>query len=265
MENDIRATLILSTYNSPQVLALCLESIRRQKRLPDEVIVGDDGSTDETRQLIESFQQDFPVPLIHVWQKDEGFQLAKIRNKCIAQAKHEYIIQIDGDIILHPMFVSDHLEFAKPNHFLKGTRLSIGERLTAQFRESGRYFIPTVFSCGISRRPNAVRCMTAARYLAPRRKKSVSLGANMSYWRDDAIAINGYDEAFIGWGGEDYDFALRLLNAGKQRLSLKFAALCYHLWHREADMSNVEENTERYRRQHKEQMVKCTKGIDQYL
>ena len=94
----IRTSLILSTYNNPQVLALCLESIRQQKHLPDEVIVGDDGSTDETRRLLDSLRTDFPVPLIHVWQEDDGFRLAKIRNKCIACARYEYIIQIDGDI-----------------------------------------------------------------------------------------------------------------------------------------------------------------------
>ena len=62
----IRTSRILSTYNNSQVLALCLESIRQQKHLPDEVIVGDDGSTDETRRLLDSLRTDFPVPLIHV-------------------------------------------------------------------------------------------------------------------------------------------------------------------------------------------------------
>lgn len=261
----IRTSLILSTYNNSQVLALCLESIRQQKHLPDEVIVGDDGSTDETRRLLDSLRTDFPVPLIHVWQEDDGFRLAKIRNKCIACARYEYIIQIDGDIILHPLFVHDHLAFAAPGHYLKGTRLTLGKGLTAEFRNTGRYFIPTPFSRGIGRRPNAIRCMAAARYLAPRRKKSVSLGANMSYLRSDAIAINGYDEAFSGWGGEDDDFAARLLNAGCSRLSLKFAALCYHLWHREADMSNAKKNAERYRLHRNELTVRCTKGIEQYL
>ena len=45
MEN-IKTSLIVSTYNRPDALFLCLESIKRQKLLPDEVIVGDDGSTD---------------------------------------------------------------------------------------------------------------------------------------------------------------------------------------------------------------------------
>ena len=65
-----KATLILSTYNRPDALALCLESIIRQSVLPREVIIGDDGSTEKTRQIIENYQNTFPVPLLHVWQED---------------------------------------------------------------------------------------------------------------------------------------------------------------------------------------------------
>ena len=76
----MKTSLIISTYNRPDALALCLESVRRQRLLPDEVIVGDDGSGEETREVIERFRQDFPVPLTHVWQEDEGFRLAMCRN-----------------------------------------------------------------------------------------------------------------------------------------------------------------------------------------
>ena len=118
----MKTSLIISTYNRPDALALCLESVKRQTLLPDEVIVGDDGSRDETKQLIERFQKDFPVPLIHVWQEDDGFRLAMCRNKCIAKAKHEYIIQVDGDVILHTRFVGDHVASAQRGCYIKGGR-----------------------------------------------------------------------------------------------------------------------------------------------
>ena len=80
----VKISLIISTYNRPSALRLCLASVKRQSRLPDEVIIGDDGSGDETAALIREFQKDFPVPLLHVWQEDKGFRVGKIRNKCIA-------------------------------------------------------------------------------------------------------------------------------------------------------------------------------------
>ena len=73
--HDMKISLIISTYNSPKYLALALNSVLMQTRMPDEVIVADDGSGEETRMLIAKFQKQFKVPLIHVWQPDEGFRV----------------------------------------------------------------------------------------------------------------------------------------------------------------------------------------------
>ena len=108
-----KCSLVTPTYNWPEALELLLLSITKQKVLPNEVIVADDGSKEETRLLIERFQKSFPVPLIHVWHEDDGNQKPKIMNKAIAQAKYEYIVEIDGDIIMHPDFVKDHLTHAQ--------------------------------------------------------------------------------------------------------------------------------------------------------
>ena len=101
-------SLVTPTYNWPNALELLLLSIKQQTVLPNEVIIADDGSRPETTELIKKFQEDFPVPLFHVWHEDHGNQKPKIMNKAIAQAKFEYIIEIDGDIIMHPNFVEDH-------------------------------------------------------------------------------------------------------------------------------------------------------------
>ena len=103
----VTASLLITTYNRPDAIELCLQSILRQSVLPLEVVVCDDGSTGETKELIEEYQKKFTVPLIHVWQPDEGFKLAQIRNKGIAKARGNYIIQADGDLILHRHFIKD--------------------------------------------------------------------------------------------------------------------------------------------------------------
>src|ERR1700761_2184882 len=133
----IKTSLNISTYNWPQALNLCLLSVKAQKVLPDEVIIADDGSTDETKTLIEIFQKDFSVPIKHVWQPDEGFQLAKIRNKGIAASSYEYIIQVDGDLILHPHFIADHIAFSKKNTFVSGSRVLLDKAYSAKLIESG--------------------------------------------------------------------------------------------------------------------------------
>ena len=262
-----RVSLIVSTYNRPDALNLCLQSIAKQAVLPDEVVVGDDGSGEETRRLIESFQQQFPVPIIHVWQEDKGFRLAKCRNKAVAACNCEYIIEIDGDLILHPRFVADHLAFAEEGCFLKGGRVNLTERRTNDCCRSG--VLPTfhLFSRGLRRRPNALHSLLLGRFLSTRYKKNdvTGLGCNMSFWKEDYIRINGYDEFYEGWGGEDCDFAFRMSSSGIRRKYLKFSGIVYHLWHKDLYMQNRSKNFDYLSEQKRQHAIVCPNGVDKYL
>lgn len=262
------SSLIISTYNRPDALAVCLESVRRLAIYPDEVIVGDDGSTSDTREVVEKFQKDFPVPLKYIWQPDEGFRLAMIRNKCIAAASGEYIIQIDGDIFLHEMFVADHLRNARKDCFLKGGRVQLDDQRSKQICAAGQVPYIHFLSSGIeAKRPNAIRMSNLAAYLAPRYRKNRDnvLGCNMSFWKKDLLKVNGYDENFSGWGGEDLDISFRLRNAGIGKRYLKFCALAYHLWHREAPMDRSAANHDLARTHRADGVVKASEGVSKYL
>ena len=125
-------SLIISTYNWPQALQLCLESVRQQKVMPQEVFIADDGSGEETRTLIQQFQKNFPVPLHHVWHPDNGFQRAKILNRTIAQTNNHYVVQIDGDVIVHPRFVEDHLSLATEGRFLAGGGINLSQEISKE-------------------------------------------------------------------------------------------------------------------------------------
>jgi len=90
-------TLLISTYNWVEALRVCVSSVFFQTRLPDEIVIADDGSKEETRKAIEELKRKSPVPLIHVWHEDKGFRKSMILNKAIAKASGEYIIEVDGD------------------------------------------------------------------------------------------------------------------------------------------------------------------------
>ncbi|MDU1889830.1 MAG: glycosyltransferase family 2 protein [Dysgonomonas sp.] len=262
-----KVSLIVSTYNRPEALNLCLQSIIRQKVLPNEVIIGDDGSGEETKKLIRSYQKIFPVPLIHIWQEDKGFRLAMSRNKSVAASRYEYIIETDGDLILHPKFVADHLSLALKGHFLKGGRVNLTPKLTDQCCKDGKLPPLHIAAPGMMRRTNSFHCMALGRYFAPRYKKNgiLGLGCNMSFWREDYIRINGYDEFYEGWGGEDYDFAARMVNSGVRRLYLKFCGIVFHLWHNDLHMENKLKNFSYYDQKVAEKAIRCENGIDKYL
>ena len=263
-------SLIISTYNWPGALNLCLKSVLRQTVLPNEVIIADDGSREDTRQLIETFQQQTEVTLVHIWQPDEGFQLSKIRNRAIAAAKGEYIIQVDGDLILHREFVSDHLHLAKSRHFITGSRLLLSEPITHKLIAAGDIEISSGIAMKSRNIFNGFRIGFIRRFLANKYKvrgsnKYYVKGCNMSFWRKDLLLVNGYNELYKGWGREDSDIAIRLMNAGVKKNFIKMGAIAYHLYHHEASRSRKDINTEMMLDTIKGKVKHCEKGIAQYL
>ena len=126
----MKLTLIISTYNWPESLLLVMESINCQTILPDEVIIADDGSTKETKVLINSFNINSNIKAIYSWQEDVGFRAARSRNKAIFQSSGDYIVLIDGDTILHTKFIEDHIANSEPGYFVQGSRSLLTEKQT---------------------------------------------------------------------------------------------------------------------------------------
>lgn len=260
-----KTSLIIATYNNPKALELVLLSVLNLRVLPNEVIIADDGSTNQTKELIESFRNKLPIPLMHVWHEDKGFRLAAIRNLAIAKANFEYIIQIDGDIIMHKNFVKDHVQFAAKNQFLFGSRVNITESFLEKLHQTKQTKFH-FFSKGISKRFRSIYFPFATKFVKQNHVVSSKLrGCNMSFWRNDIIKINGYNEDFVGWGGDDSELANRLHNNNIAGLRLKNAAIIFHIYHKEADKSNLERNIEiqMLSRNQKHKTVK--NGISKYL
>jgi glycosyltransferase involved in cell wall biosynthesis len=240
--NKPSVSLIITTYNWPDALRLCLKSVLDQKIFPNEVIIADDGSNFNTKNLIELFQKDFPVPLIHVWQEDNGFQLSKIRNKAIKKAQFDYIVQIDGDLILNKHFIADHIKFANKNHFVRGCRVRIGKKTSERLLHSKTINF-SLFNRDIKYRHHGIRNYLFAKIAAkPKLDPHKMLGCNMGYWREDALKSNGYENQLVGWGHEDEEFAARLVNNNIFKLKLKHHAIVYHIYHKEGTRNNEKEH-----------------------
>ncbi|MCE7040122.1 glycosyltransferase family 2 protein [Dyadobacter sp. CY312] len=261
-----KTSLIISTYNWPEALNLCLQSVCSQSVLPDEVIIADDGSTIETFDMIEEMKRRFPVPLVHVWQEDDGFQLAKIRNKAIARASHEYIVQVDGDLILHENFIEDHLELSKPGTFIAGSRVIMSKELSEKLlfsKETRMGF----FVSGMSNIMNRFWIKSLRNYFADHYKPHdirKLRGCNMAFWRQDLIRVNGYNEDFFGWGREDNEIAARLINIGVYKRAMKFGGIVFHLYHPEKCRERCIENEQRLAQTVTNKIIYCNRGVNQY-
>lgn len=236
-------SLIVSTYNWPEALELVLKSILAQKKLPDEVVIADDGSTKQTQNLIKKYKDIFPIPLKHVWHDDIGFTRTLILNKAIREVTSDYIVQIDGDIILHPYFIADHLNFAEKHCWATGSRVLLDPKKSAEILRTKKVNL-SVFTKGITNHFNAIRSPFLRKLLYSSKKLDIKKvrGCNMAYWKSDFEKVNGYNEDIIGWGREDSEFAARLVNNTIYKKNLKFGGIEFHIFHPEESRAKLSVN-----------------------
>lgn len=256
--------LIITTYNNPTFLELVLKSVLRQRTMPKEVIIADDGSTDETRQLVDRYRALLQVPLIHSWIPDEGFRLSKSRNVGVSKCTAKYLIFIDGDIVLSPYFIEDHDRMKEPGHFVTGSRARLGERAT---RQRCQTLDPkfTFFTPGLGRRYNMIHSPFLHRFIKGKTGLSHARGCHFALWKTDYIKVNGFEEKFVGWGSEDSEFFQRLLNNGIERKNTKALAAAVHLFHHESSMERKQENLNILEETIQTGRKRARIGMDQYL
>lgn len=237
-------SIIVSTYNWPEALALTLDSLNAQTVLPDEIVIADDGSRGETKAIVDSLIPQIKVPIVYCWQPDEGFRLAKVRNLALENCSYNYIIQIDGDIICDKNFIKDHLKYRSKGFFISGKRIDLNI-VDTQKTLIGKKLFCSNESLLNNKLPYKLRNSLLMNAIKPKKINNLLnkgvLGCNMSYWLADALSICGYNEKMTGWGKEDDEFAQRLLNSGIQKRGIRFGAIQFHLSHQK-DLNNLSAN-----------------------
>ncbi|MEE9321716.1 MAG: glycosyltransferase family 2 protein [Granulosicoccus sp.] len=238
----MKLSVIFSTYNSPRWLQKTLWGMLAQQHRNVEIVIADDGSTAETRQLIESMRPEFNsagISLKHIWQSDKGFRKCRILNKAILHASNDYLVFTDGDCICRKDFLQVHAARAEAGYWLSGSYyklpMAASERVTRDDIESGRCFerrwlrrqgLPVSAShLKLNRQPQL------AKFLNRITPTSCNLkGSNASAWRADVIRVGGFDER-MQWGGLDRELGVRLNNAGIRPRHVRYDAICVHLDH----------------------------------
>ena len=261
----MRVSLIITTYNRPDALLLVLRSIEGQITLPDEVIIADDGSHRESQKLITDFRQSSNLNIIHSWQEDKGFRAAKSRNKAISKSNGDYIVLIDGDMILHPEFINDHINQAQPSYFVQGSRVLLTQDKTKQTLDQQKINF-SLLSNGLQNRKNAFHSNILSKLFSNKRNYLRGIRTcNMAFYKQDCININGFNNEFEGWGREDSEFIVRLLNNGLNRKVVRFNAVQYHLWHKDSDRKHLDYNNQLLRNSIEHKLKVCTNGINKYI
>lgn len=260
-------SVIVTTYNWPKALFSVLKGLRSQTNKNFEVIIADDGSKEETKILISNEQKDFPVPLIHAWQEDKGFQAAKCRNMAIQKAKGDYIVFLDGDCIPLPTFINNHYLLSKKGFFVAGNRVLLSEKFTNEVLNKKinihkwklhQWIIATIL--GKCNRFSPLLNIPFPRKIHLTKWQGVK-GCNFAAWKNDLINVNGWDESFVGWGYEDSDIIIRLIKAKVFRIEGRFKIPVIHLWHKENDRGREKQNWDKLQEIIDNNDIKAKKGL----
>lgn len=267
----LTTTLMITTYNRPDALEAVLESVLHQEELPDEVVIADDGSGEQTVNVVDKFRAVFPVPLKHAWQPDNGFRAAESRNRALKISQNEYVIMIDGDMVLHPKFIADHKKAAKKGVFIQGGRVMLTKEKTIKLLRNPSLCRPLKWyekglEKRLEKRLSTLHLPLISSYILRRGSRDPHRGVrscNMAMFRDDILAINGFNNDFSGWGREDSEFVARFYNNGGKRADIKFSAIAYHLWHHEEKRDSLLQNDKILADAIEGKLIRCQNGIDQ--
>lgn len=232
---DLQISIIISTYNRPDHLRRCLLSLIGQVGVCGlfEVVVTDDGSDDETLDLVENLRKSANYRLTWTTHEHDGFQLSRCRNEGAFASRANYLLFSDGDCIFPPDHVAWHMQLRRRNFVLCGDswRLSpsSSERIGEQAIREASFLdeVPPKERRRLRRKYwRACAYQWIQHPMLPR-----LTGCNFSIWRDDYQKVNGFDEEFRGWGYEDRDLQFRLSQTGVRFRSILHRTAACHLWH----------------------------------
>lgn len=269
----MKASLILATFDMPRHLELVAAALLRQSTRDFEVIIADDGSGADTKRVIQRFQSQAPFKVSSVWQEHKGFRKCRILNQALRQSTGSTLIFLDGDCVPHFQFVQDHLEYQEPGRYLCGRRVELGPKVS-------HWLTPEAITRGFfdSLHPRLLQSVLSGetehvnrsfRVTSPKLRSWLGMnhvddlkGCNYSVARSVLVdQLNGFDEAYEGYGREDTDVEIRLQNAGLQIKSLKGLALQFHVWHPRREFTPSNDSLLEQARAQKR--IRCELGLNQ--
>jgi len=261
-----RMSVVVNTYEQPEYLRRVLRSLENQLIVGDEILIADDGSGSPTRDVVNAWKARQSFRVEHVWEEHHGFRRSHILNAAIARAQSDYLIFLDGDSVPHPKFLADHRRLARKGCYIQGHRVCFTEKFSKDFASDGkiRNQSRALLEKGVESGGKFL-----FRWPVPILRRRTNLrgvrGCNLAIWRTDLVRVNGYNEAFEGWGREDSELALRLMNSGVQWLDVRGWAVCYHLWHPPADRSQLDKNIGHLDAALAQKSASCEKGLNLHL
>ncbi len=217
--------------------------MQNQSVKPDELILSDDGSSEDIVSEISEIVKTFNFPVKYVRQENKGFRLAKTRNNGVKNSTCDLIIFLDQDLIHTPNLIETFIKNRKEKRFITGMPIWLSEQksnLVTENKIISNSFVDLIDETEKKEIKNQFQKDKRYYYLhklkltnQPRLR-----GGVCAINRNDFEKINGYDEKFIGWGAEDDDIGRRLYKTGVEGFNPFYDEYAIHLFHERATIEN---------------------------
>jgi len=262
-------SIVITTYNRSDSLSIVLKALEKQTDTAFEVVIADDGSSNQHCEVIKQIANQCSYPVAYVWHPDTGFTVSRARNLGITVARQEYIILLDGDCVPEKDFVAQHKRMSQSGCLVTGSRILLSEAFTDKVIDGSEdivgkstgYWLNTWHRGQINKLTHLCRLPDGAYRIQPTFKWQGIRSCNMGLWRKDLEVVNGFDATFEGWGHEDADLVLRLFHAGVLRKKSFCATEVFHLWHPDANRNAESNNRDRVIERIENGVVRSTLGL----
>lgn len=269
----MKVSIIVAVYKDIQALDLIIKTLEYQTYKNFELVVAEDNNSEAMRNYTESVKS---IAIKHTSQEDIGVRKARSQNNGVLAAEGELLIFIDGDCIPYSTFVAAHVALAKRGIVRSGRRLNLPSDLSQALREerlaslelekSFWRYAPKLlmdkearFKQGIYLNPTGWIYQT---FIERQKRSSAILGCNFACFRDDMIAINGFDESYGESAvSDDMDLDWRFRAYGLKLKSCKNAANVFHLYHKAHDRGDASAQVALMRDRETKQEFICELGL----
>jgi len=268
----MKLSVIITVYNRLHLLEKCLQSVLNQVLPPEEIILSDDGSSEDIVSFFKEHKQNSVIPMKLVRQQHNGFRLSRVRNNAASIAQGDLLVFLDQDIVIPTYYLAGIANRMKPRIFLTSypVRLSPAqsEALNSETIHKSAYssiLLPSQIRKIHSQFRKDRLSYLLLRYLRIGKHGAKLRGGVASISRNDYLKVNGYDENFLWWGGEDDDLGRRLLAIGTVGKNISYHQFPLHLYHDPFHQNNRKLNADYISKRVKEidkANFRCAAGLD---
>ena len=236
----MKISVIVPIYNRLEHFRALFICLLRQNRQIDELIITDDGSSQQILDYIADLIPKASFKIKHIYQEDKGFRKTRALNNGVINSEGELLVFCDQDLIFGEEYIEYMEKNIKKGCFLLCRPISINEEekdiILKKIELSNKYeellkALPKNYLESVNKTLKTDRKRRILNILKLSKRGIKLVGMSYAVMKSDYLKVNGYDENYNGWGEEDDDFGNRLYVAGVKGKELKTPNMQIHLWH----------------------------------